>query len=95
MYANTTKIHTNMDRNTKEPTELQKVLERLGPGQTVVKDAIAALAGQGIKVSRSAMYQVVNGRSGRKELVEAFLVAAEAEHNRRELVKERTAKIAA
>jgi len=84
-----------MDRNTKEPTELQKVLERLGPGQTVVKDAIAALAEQGIKVSRSAMYQVVNGRSGRKELVEAFLVAAEAEHNRRELVKERTAKIAA
>jgi len=83
-----------MDRNTKEPTELQKVLERLGPGQSVVKDAIAALSEQGIKVSRSTMYQVVNGRSGRKELVEAFLTAAEAEHNRRELVKERSAKIA-
>ena len=84
-----------MDRSTKEPTELQKVLERLGPGQSVVKDAIATLAEQGIKVSRSAMYQVVNGRSGKKELVEAFLAAAEAEHNRRELVKQRTAKIAA
>ncbi len=83
-----------MHENTKEPTELQKVLERLGPGQTVVKDAIATLAEQGIKVSRSAMYQVVNGRSGRKELVEAFLVAAEAEHDRRELVKQRSAKIA-
>ncbi len=83
-----------MHENTKEPTELQKVLERLGPGQTVVKDAIAALAEQGIKVSRSTMYQVVNGRSGRKELVEAFLVAAEAEHDRRELIKQRSAKIA-
>lgn len=94
MYATITKIHTDMNRNTKEPTELQKVLERLGPDQSVVKDAIAALSEQGIKVSRSDMYQVVNGRSGRRELVEAFLTAAETEHNRRELVKERSAKIA-
>lgn len=84
----------NMERNTKETTELQKVLERLGPGQSVVKDAIASLAVHGINISKSAMYQVINGRSGKKELVEAFLVAAEAEHARRELVKQRTAKIA-
>ena len=84
-----------MDKNTKDPTELQKVLERLGPGQSVIRNAIAALAEQGIQVSRSTMYQVINGRSGKKELVEAFLAAAEAEHNRRELVKQRTAKIAA
>ncbi|HEX8429172.1 hypothetical protein [Hymenobacter sp.] len=84
----------DMEQNTKEPTELQKVLDKLGPRQTVVKDAIAALATQGIKVSKSAMYQVVTGRSARRELVEAFLVAAEAEAERRELVKQRAAKLA-
>lgn len=67
----------------------------MGPGQSVVKDAIAALAAQEIKVSKSAMYQVINGRSGNKELVEAFLVTAEAKHARRELIKQRSAKIAA
>jgi len=41
------------------------------------------------------MYQVINGRSGNKELVEAFLVTAEAKHARRELIKQRSAKIAA
>jgi biotin operon repressor len=55
-----------MDQNTKEPTELQKVLDKLGPGQSVVKDAIAALAERGIKVSKSAMYQVITGRSAKK-----------------------------
>ena len=84
-----------MEQNTKERTELQKVLDKLGPGQTVVKDAIAALAEQGITVGTSTMYQVVNGRSGRKELVEAFLTAAEAETQRREIVKQRAAKLAA
>lgn len=84
-----------MEQNTKERTELQKVLDKLGPGQTVVKDAIAALAEQGITVGTSTMYQVVNGRSGRKELVEAFLTAAEAETQRRELVRQRAAKLAA
>ena len=67
----------------------------MGPGQSVVKDAIAALAAQEIKVSKSAMYQVINGRSGNKELVEAFLVTAETKHARRELIKQRSAKIAA
>lgn len=83
-----------MDRNTKTPTELQQVCERLGPGQSVVKDAIATLCEQGSKVSRSAVYQVANGRSGRKGLVEAFLTAAGAEHNRRELLEECSTKIA-
>lgn len=84
-----------MEQNIKERTELQKVLDKLGPGQTVVKDAIAALAEQGIMVGTSTMYQVVNGRSGRKELVEAFLTAAEAETQRRELVRQRAARLAA
>ena len=84
-----------MEQNTKERTELQKVLDKLGPGQTVIRDAIAALAEQGIRVGTSTMYQVVNGRSGRKELVEAFLTAAEAETQRREIVKQRAAKLAA
>ncbi len=84
-----------MEQNTKEPTELQRVLDKLGPGQSVVKDAIAALAERGIKVSKSAMYQVITGRSAKKELVEAFLAAAEAETERRALVKERAAKLAA
>jgi uncharacterized protein YqgV (UPF0045/DUF77 family) len=84
-----------MHQNTKEPTEFQKILERLGPGQKVVKDAVAALTARGIKVSTSAMYQMIQGQSGRKELVEAFLAAAEAETERRAQVKERAAKIAA
>lgn len=95
MYRTNTKVHMKFQGITKETTSLQRVLEKLGPGQSVVKDAIAALAEQNIHVSKSAIYQVVNGRSSRRELVEAFLAAAEAETHRRELVELRAAKLTA
>ncbi|GAB2778081.1 hypothetical protein HNQ93_001706 [Hymenobacter luteus] len=82
-----------MEQNTNEPTEFQQILQRLGTGNTVVRDTIALLAERGLKVSRSAMYQALDGRSNRRELIEAFLETAEAEFERRRQVRERAARL--
>jgi hypothetical protein len=82
-----------MEQNTNSPTEFQQILQRLGTGNTVVRDTIQLLAERGIKVSRSAMYQALDGRSNRKELIEAFLETAEAELERRRQVRERAARL--
>jgi hypothetical protein len=82
-----------MEQNTNSPTEFQQILQRLGTGNTVVRDTIQLLAERGIKVSRSAMYQALDGRSNRKELIEAFLETAEAELERRRQVRKRAARL--
>ncbi|SHK70669.1 hypothetical protein [Hymenobacter psychrotolerans] len=82
-----------MEQNTNSPTEFQQILQRLGTGNTVVRDTIQLLAERGVKVSRSAMYQALDGRSNRKELIEAFLETAEAELERRRQVRERAARL--
>ncbi|GGG35409.1 hypothetical protein [Hymenobacter glacieicola] len=82
-----------MGQNTNEPTEFQQILQRLGTGNTVVRDTITLLAGRGLKVSRSAMYQALDGRSNRRELIEAFLETAEAEIERRRQVRERATRL--
>ncbi|MBG8553978.1 hypothetical protein [Hymenobacter guriensis] len=82
-----------MEQNTNSPTEFQQILQRLGTGNTVVRDTIQLLAQRGVKVSRSAMYQALDGRSNRKELIEAFLETAEAELERRRQVRERAARL--
>lgn len=84
-----------MEQNTKEPTEFQQILQRMGTGNTVVRDTIQLLAERGVKVSKSAMYQALDGRSNRKELIEAFLETAEVEFERRRQVRERAARLIA
>ena len=80
-----------MEPNGTPRTEIRLLLDALGSGNTVVKDAMQALQERGIVVKKSTMYNVVNGRSERRELVEALLEAAEAETNRRVDVRKRAA----
>jgi biotin operon repressor len=84
-----------VEATTTRRTNIQKVLDKLGKSQTVVQDAIKALADKGVKVKKSAMYNVVTGRSTKAELVEALLTAAEAEIARRANIEKRAAKLAA
>ncbi len=53
------------------------------------------LRAEGVKISQSALYQAVAGRSHRKEVVEAFLEVAEAEFARRREVDERARQLVA
>lgn len=82
MYAVTHTIPIIMENQGKERTALQRVLDTLPRNHTALRDAEAALAGRGCKVTRGALYQVVKGRSNNPDLVEAILDAAEAIKNR-------------
>lgn len=82
-----------MEQTEKEPTVLQLVLQKLGGKNTVVRDTLTKLQENGIKISQSALYQAIAGRSHRKEVVEVFLEVAEAEFARRRGVEERARQL--
>lgn len=84
-----------MEQNGKEPTPFQLILQKLGKKNTVVQDTMTKLRAEGVKISQSALYQAVAGRSHRKEVVEAFLEVAEAEFARRREVDERARQLVA
>lgn len=84
-----------MEPNEKEATPLQLVLQKLGKKNTVVQDTLTKLREAGIKISQSALYQAIAGRSHRKEVVDAFLEVAEAEFARRRSVEERARQLVA
>jgi hypothetical protein len=84
-----------MEPNEKEATPLQLILQKLGKKNTVVQDTLTKLRGAGIKISQSALYQAIAGRSHRKEVVDAFLEVAEAEFTRRREVDERARQLVA
>ncbi|UOQ51725.1 hypothetical protein [Hymenobacter cellulosivorans] len=82
-----------MEPKEKEPTALQKVLQKLGGKHTVVRDTLARLQEKSIKISQSALYQTIAGRSHSKEIVDVFLEVAEAEFERRRQVEERARQL--
>jgi len=84
-----------METKQKEPTSLQLVLQKLGGKNTVVRDTLARLQEQGVKISQSALYQAIAGRSHRKEVIDVFLAVAEAEFERRRQVEERARQLIA
>lgn len=88
-------IRTLVELVTKERTLIQRIMDKLGPGHTIVRDAQEALAKAGKTVSRRTLYQVVGGRSNKPEWVEALLAAAEVETARRADLEARAAKLTA
>lgn len=84
-----------MEVVTKPRTLIQLMFDALGPGHTIVRDAQQALEAQGYRVTRRTLYQVVAGRSHRREWVEALVGAAEAEALRQANLKARAARLAA
>lgn len=87
-------ITNKMEQNTTAPPTLRDVYERLGPRNQAVNDTLNLLKGRGIKVSKNGIYQTIEGRSNRREVVEAFLETAEAELQRRKDVQERINQLA-
>ena len=88
-------ITNKMEQNTTQGPTLRDVYNRLGPRNQSVRDTLQRLADKGIKVSRASVYQTIEGRSNRREVVDAFLEAAEAEFARREQTQERISQLAA
>ncbi|TFZ65624.1 hypothetical protein E4631_15500 [Hymenobacter sp. UV11] len=84
-----------MEPNEKELTALQLVLQKLGKKNTVVQDTLTKLQDSGVKISQSALYQAIAGRSHRKEVVDAFFEVAEAEFARRRGIEERARQLVA
>jgi hypothetical protein len=88
IYATTHKLPTIMQESVKERTVIQRVLDTLPSGHTVIRDAHQILTSQGHTISRRGLYEVVKGRSKKPDLIAAILDAAEA-------FKTRTAELAA
>lgn len=84
-----------MDQTEKDPTPLQLVLQKLGGKNSVVHDTLAQLQAAGIKATKSALYNVIAGRTYRKEYVDVLLTVAEAEVARRKQVEERASRLVA
>ena len=84
-----------MEVVTKNRTLIQQMLDTLGPGHTVVRDAQQTLEAKGFTVARRTLYQVVADRSHKREWVEALVGAAEAEAGRQANLKARAARLAA
>lgn len=84
-----------MDQTEKDPTPLQLVLQKLGGKNSVVHDTLEELRAAGVKVTKSALYNVIAGRTYRKEYVDVLLTVAEAEVARRKQVEERAGRLVA
>jgi len=78
----------------KERSLLQKVMDALPSGHTVVRDAHEALLKAGSTITRRALYEVVKGRSKNPKLVAAILDAAEAHKARSAELNARAEKLA-
>ncbi|WBO84477.1 hypothetical protein [Hymenobacter yonginensis] len=74
---------------------MQLILRKLGHKNGVVEETIKRLKERGISISTSGMYQVLNGRSTRPELVETFLEVAEEVKARQQQIQERARQLIA
>lgn len=78
-----------MDKEAKERTLIQKVLDTLPPGHTIIKDAHRILMEQGHEIKLKSLYEVVKGRNNKQDYVDAILTAAERFKARREELEAR------
>ena len=84
-----------MEHNTTKSGALREVYERLGKRNQSVGDTLRLLTERGIKASRASIYQTIDGRSSRREIVDAFLEVAETEFARRRQIEERASRLVA
>ncbi|UYZ60214.1 hypothetical protein [Hymenobacter latericus] len=84
-----------MEQPAKEPTLFQQILRSLPRKNGVVEETIRRLAQKGISITTSGIYQLLNGRSSRPEVIEVFLEVAEEAKDRQRQIQERAQKLIA
>ncbi|SDY57083.1 MULTISPECIES: hypothetical protein [Hymenobacter] len=84
-----------MEQEAKKTGQLREIYERLGKRNQSVNDTLKLLKSRGVKASRASIYQTIDGRSNRREVVEAFMEVAEAELARRRQLEKRATRIIA
>lgn len=77
-----------------KPATLRDIFAKLGPRNSSVRCVVDSLAARGIAYTKSAVYQVVQGRINNSVIAEEFLNVAEAEFQHRRALDARTQTLA-